>query len=164
MSRHPADEDIKGPLLKSGGPSSFEGQDLIVHGSCVALGNAALLILGPSGAGKSSLALQMMALGAVLVADDRTVLRAHPEGGVYASCPAPIRGQIEARGIGILEAASQISAKLSLVVDLSQQETDRLPPRRFHSILGNDFELVWGNDTAIFAAGLMQYLKGGRRA
>lgn len=135
-----------------------------MHGSCVALGDAGLLILGPSGAGKSSLALQLMALGAVLIADDRTILRALPKGGVIATCPAPIRGQIEARGIGILAAQAQSAAQLALVVDLSQQETDRLPPKRFHSVLGNEIALVWGQEGPAFAAALIQYLKGGRRA
>ncbi|MGH1330499.1 MAG: HPr kinase/phosphorylase [Paracoccaceae bacterium] len=164
MSLSPDDDDQKGPLRKSGGPGSFEGQERIVHGSCVALGAAGCLILGPSGAGKSSLALQMMALGATLVADDRTVLRGFAEGGVIASCPAPIRRQIEARGIGILAAETQAQVPLVLVVDLAQQEKDRLPPQRVHSILGNDFALVWGQDSPVFAAALMQYLKGGRRA
>ena len=45
---------------------------LIMHASCVAVQGKGVLILGPSGAGKSSLALQLMALGADLVADDRT--------------------------------------------------------------------------------------------
>lgn len=164
MSHLPSDEEIKGSLLQSSGPSTFDVQELVVHGSCVALGNAALLILGPSGAGKSSLALQMMALGAMLIADDQTILRKLSEDMVVASCPASIRGQIEARGVGILAAETRAAAPLSLVVDLSHQETDRLPPKRFHSVLGKEVELVWGNDTAVFAAALMQYLKGGRRA
>lgn len=44
----------------------------ILHASCVALDGRGLLILGPSGSGKSALALELMALGADLVADDRT--------------------------------------------------------------------------------------------
>ena len=47
----------------------------VMHASCVSYENHAVLILGPSGIGKSSLALQLMALGAVLVADDKTCLR-----------------------------------------------------------------------------------------
>ena len=41
-----------------------------LHASCIAVHGRGVLILGPSGAGKSSLALQLMALGADLVADD----------------------------------------------------------------------------------------------
>jgi HPr kinase/phosphorylase len=46
----------------------------ILHASCIALEGRGLLILGPSGAGKSSLAIRMMALGASLVSDDRTLV------------------------------------------------------------------------------------------
>ncbi|MEF9600929.1 HPr kinase/phosphatase C-terminal domain-containing protein, partial [Paracoccus sp. PXZ] len=74
---------------------------MILHASCIAHRGRGLLILGPSGAGKSTLALEMMAFGATLVADDRTILRR--EGGrIVADAPDSIRGRIEARGVGIL--------------------------------------------------------------
>ena len=41
-----------------------------MHATTVALRGRGLLILGPSGSGKSTLALQLMAVGARLVADD----------------------------------------------------------------------------------------------
>lgn len=71
---------------------------VIVHATCVALNpHAAALIMGRSGAGKSALALRMMALGAHLVADDRTCLVA--EGAsLVASAPPSLAGLIEARG------------------------------------------------------------------
>ncbi|RME65602.1 MAG: aldolase, partial [Alphaproteobacteria bacterium] len=43
-----------------------------VHGTCVAIDGAGVLILGPSGAGKSDFALRLIDEGAVLVADDYT--------------------------------------------------------------------------------------------
>ena len=48
----------------------------ILNASCVAWQGRGALILGRSGAGKSALALQLMALGADLVSDDRTELLA----------------------------------------------------------------------------------------
>ena len=75
----------------------------VIHASCVALGRSAVLLVGPSGSGKSALALELMALGAELVADDRTVLSLH-DTGLIASCPASIRGRIDARGVGLLAA------------------------------------------------------------
>jgi HPr kinase/phosphorylase len=45
---------------------------LVLHATTVAIGGRGVLILGPSGSGKSGLALELMAMGAGLVADDRT--------------------------------------------------------------------------------------------
>ena len=51
-----------------------ESGDLTVHGTTVARAGRAVLILGASGTGKSALALQMIALGARLVADDLSLI------------------------------------------------------------------------------------------
>ena len=48
----------------------------MLHATTVALAGQGVLILGPSGSGKSGLALQLMAMGAELVADDRTIVTA----------------------------------------------------------------------------------------
>ncbi|MGR3805256.1 HPr kinase/phosphorylase [Marinibacterium profundimaris] len=75
----------------------------ILHASCVAINDRAVLILGPSGSGKSTLALQLMAYGARLVGDDR--IRLSVEGGALVAWPGPgLSGLIEARGMGILRA------------------------------------------------------------
>jgi len=71
------------------------GAEVVLHATAVAVGGRGLLILGRSGAGKSSLALQLIALGARLVADDRTRVTLGPA-GLVASPPEAIRGRIEA--------------------------------------------------------------------
>jgi HPr kinase/phosphorylase len=135
----------------------------ILHASCVALGGRGLLILGPSGAGKSALALRLMSLGADLVADDRTeVLRR--DAMLVASCPAPLRGLIEVRGVGLLRATPVDSAEIALVVDLGQTETDRLPPTRHITILGCERTLVLHVQNNHFPDALMLYLRHGRHA
>lgn len=134
-----------------------------LHASCVALQDKGLLILGPSGSGKSALALQLMALGAVLVADDYTDL-ARGEGGVIARCPVALRGLIEARGIGILRADTVAQAQVALVVDLGRVESERLPPKRQFALLGLAFDLVLGQDGDHFPSAVLQMLRGGRRA
>lgn len=145
----------------SASAASAEGP-LILHATCVAAHGRGLLILGPSGAGKSALALQMMAMGARLVADDRTEVTATGR-GLVASCPAAIRGRIEARGLGLLHADPLDRAPLALVADLGQQETDRLPARRTITILGQGLPLVLGRRDNHFPAALMVYLQGGRQ-
>ena len=132
-----------------------------IHASCVAHGGKGLLILGASGAGKSTLALQMIALGAVLVADDRTDLAVR-DGQVIASCPKPLLGVIEARGIGLLRLPYLEQIALTAVVDLDQTEGERLPPLRHMEILGHSLDMIYGSQYIHFSAALMCYLAGER--
>lgn len=135
----------------------------ILHASCVAVAGRGLLILGPSGSGKSGLALQLIALGAELVADDRCIVTAR-NGTLIAHAPSPLIGLIEARGIGLLHSPALPETALHLVVDLSQPETDRLPPRRSVTILGTSLDLVHRSQSDHFSAALLCYLKGSRSA
>ena len=134
----------------------------VLHASCVALdADRAVLILGPSGAGKSALALQLIALGARLVADDRTEVRLR-EGRLLASAPPAIRGMIEARGVGLLSAPALGEAVLALAVDLGQAETRRLPPARVWEALGCRLPLLHGSTAGHFPAAILLYLRWGR--
>lgn len=134
-----------------------------VHATVVAFDGRGVMILGPSGAGKSTLALQMIAAGAALVADDRAdLLRKGSQ--VIASCPVQIVGQIEARGVGILHAAPHGPVSLALVVDLGREEEDRLPQSRSHDVLGVSLPLVLGPYRPHLYAALRQFLSGGRVA
>ena len=143
--------------------ASGMGEACILHASCVSRQNCAVLIIGPSGAGKSALALQLMALGAELVSDDRTCLRPS-EGGLIATAPPTIKGLIEARGVGILTADTCDAAVVRLVVDLEQTEHDRLPPYRNYNLLGQTLPVLHNVKAAHFAAAILQYLKGERSA
>ncbi len=149
-------------------PEFFDGiegerEACIVHASCVAFQNSAVLIIGPSGAGKSALALQLMGFGAALVSDDRTSLR-QQEGTLIASAPTAIKGLIEARGVGVLRAETSVHAFVRLVVDLEHEEQERLPPQRNYNLLGETLPLLHKVTAAHFAAAILQYLKGGRSA
>lgn len=94
-----------------------------LHGSCVALGDRGVLILGPAGAGKSALAVQLIGLGAQLVADDRVIVEADGR----ARAPATIAGLVEMRGLGLMRLAARPSARLVLTVDLAAESVSRLP-------------------------------------
>lgn len=135
----------------------------LLHAGCVALEGRGLLILGPSGVGKSALALELMAFGARLIADDQVLLAAE-QGRLIARAPDPISGLIEARGVGLLRAVADQQAELVLAVDLGQREPERLPPRRRFHMLGCDLPLVLGAGQGHLGPALLQYIRAGRDA
>jgi HPr kinase/phosphorylase len=101
-----------------------------VHGSCVARGNAGVMLIGPPGSGKSDLALRLIDRGFMLVADDRIDIA----GGV-ASAPETLRGLLEVRGLGILRLGYTQSAALAVAVQLGEVAA-RLPFPARHAETG----------------------------
>ncbi|MDG1169423.1 MAG: HPr kinase/phosphatase C-terminal domain-containing protein [Sulfitobacter sp.] len=131
----------------------------IIHATCVSLHGHGVLIIGASGSGKSSLALQLMAMGAGLVADDRTCLQ-RQGAGIVADVPETIKGLIEARGIGVLKAQPTGPVPVAVVIDLDQTETQRLPDPHAHRLLGVALPCLYNIPAPHFAAAILQYLKG----
>jgi len=107
-----------------------------VHASAVAVGERAVLITGAAGSGKTTLALEMVALGAGLIADDRVEVMPDGSGGLELAAPTPIAGLAEVRGFGLIRMAYRQRARLSLIADLDRAETERLPPRRMRTLAG----------------------------
>ncbi|WP_335946679.1 HPr kinase/phosphatase C-terminal domain-containing protein [Salipiger bermudensis] len=138
------------------------GSSEILHATAVAVAGRGLLIRGASGSGKSGLALEMMARGALLVADDRVIVSLH-DGAPWLAPPAPLSGMIEARGIGLLNAATSGPVRLAAVLDLDKVETARLPQRRETMLQGQRIPLLHKTAHPYFPAALVQYLKGGRK-
>lgn len=102
-----------------------------VHATAIAVGGRAALIRGPSGAGKSDLALRCIAqaptaltpTAARLVSDDQVELRSTEAGALAVNAPAVLSGQLEVRGIGIIDVPTDPGpVRLALVVDI-------VPPR-----------------------------------
>lgn len=131
---------------------------LFCRGTAVARDGAAVLLLGPSGSGKSRLALEMMAYGAGLVADDGVWVTAD----LRVERPDEAPPMIEARGIGLLGVAPLREARLALVVDLGRSEPDRLPPQRQAQAPGGAVPVVLGREHPFLAPAIWQYLSGGR--
>lgn len=120
-----------------------------------------MLIRGASGSGKSGLALTLMALGAGLIADDRTILT-RVGASLIAACPPSLLGMIEARGVGILRATPIAPAPVALVVDLDRTETQRLPEHLTTSYLGLSVPLLQKVESNHFPAAILQYLTSGK--
>jgi len=75
-----------------------------------------------------------------------------------ASAPAPIKGLIEARGLGILRADPVPEARLVMAVDLDVEETARLPESRTLTICGVNLPLFRRVNHGHFAPAILQYL------
>lgn len=134
---------------------------LLLHATTVALTGKAVLFRGPAGSGKSGLALQMIGLGALLVADDRTHLSRQGE-NLVARAHAALNGMIEARYVGILNAPVTASAPLALIIDMSEEETDRLPAPRHETLLGLSVPVIRKSSAPHFPVSIALYLQGGR--
>ncbi len=132
----------------------------IVHASCVAINGRALLIMGASGSGKSGFALQMMALGADLISDDRVRVWCDQD-CLRAAAPETLKGMIEARGLGILYADVSAEARICAVLSMDQIEASRLPARHFTNLLGHEVPLFYQIKATYAAAAFVQFLKGG---
>jgi len=84
--------------------------ELTLHGVFVRVYQLGVLLTGASGVGKSELALELLARGHQLVADDATdfrVIGARIEG----RCPPLLSGFIEARSLGILNVKRMFGSK-----------------------------------------------------
>lgn len=134
-----------------------------MHATTICHAGRGGLIIGASGTGKSGLALQLLALGARLVADDRTRLWRADE-ALMADVPEAIKGRIEARGVGILTAPATGPVPVALVIDMDRVETKRLPPNRTLRILDHELPLIRKVESPCFPAAILLYLNGGRIA
>lgn len=116
-----------------------------LHATCVARGEAGVLLLGLSGSGKSDLALRLIIdRGFSLVADDRVDI----DDG-FAQAPAALAGLLEVRGLGIIRLPHAARARLALAVALTQTAA-RLPVPARHAEL--DLPLVSIDPTQASAA------------
>lgn len=98
-----------------------------LHASCVSIGSRGVLLIGKSGSGKSDVALRLISRGAMLVADDQTLLRVE---GKYliASVDTSIRGLLEIRGVGLVQYPVANNIPVNLVVKLSpREEMEHIP-------------------------------------
>lgn len=168
MTRQESDKAHPPQSMRVPAPSALSeleesGPAATCHGSVVAVRGRGLLITGPSGVGKSRLAMEMIALGAHLVADDAVKLRRRGA-SVMVSSPAPTRGMIEARGIGLLSCPAAGEVPLTAIYDLGTVEEARLPPWRHISLLGCSLPLILGPKEGHAAPALILYMTYGRRA
>ncbi|WP_298563692.1 serine kinase [uncultured Aliiroseovarius sp.] len=134
------------------------------HATTVAIDDAAVMITGPSGSGKSALALELIGLGAQLVADDLSQIVLQ-DGAPFVIAPPELPGVIEARGVGLINVPHCPKARLQLVVDLGQIEMARLPASpAITEVNGCAIECLFRVDAPYFAIAVFNMLRHGRHA
>ena len=109
------------------------------------INGSGVLIVGSSGSGKSSLAINMLALGSKLVADDQCEL-VKKNNRFSVSKPASLPKSIEIRGIGLVSVPMVVETSLDWVVDMDEAETERMPDLRFTKIDGYRVPTVFGKN------------------
>lgn len=129
-----------------------------LHASAVAFGGHGILIVGASGSGKSTLALELIGLGATLIADDRVIVT-KKDGRIWLTAPEPLQGKIESRGIGILTVPIT-TAFARVVVDLDRVETERMPQPKTVSVCDVALPKLGKVESPVFAIMLRLYLNG----
>lgn len=114
---------------------------LTLHGVLMHIHGLGVLITGASGVGKSELALELLARGHKLVADDAAELRRTGR-RLSGHCPALLAGFLEARSLGILNIRKLYGARavrrrcaIDLVIELdpprpTESGLERLTGRR----------------------------------
>ena len=118
---------------------------LIMHATCVDINGHGVFIVGRSGSGKSSLAINMLALGSKLVADDQCEL-VKKNNRFRVSKPASLPKSIEIRGIGLVSVPTIVETSLDWVVNMDEAETERMPDLRFTEIGGYRVPTVFGKN------------------
>ena len=122
----------------------FNGS-LIMHASCVDVNGSGVLIVGRSGSGKSSLAINLLALGSKLVADDQCEL-VRKNNSFRISKPASLPKSIEIRGVGLVSVPMVNETSLDWVVNMDEVEKERMPTPQFTEIGGFRVPTVFGKD------------------
>ncbi len=106
------------------------------HGTSFKIEGKGILLRGKPGAGKSDLALRMIHRGAILIADDQTIIENSME-GLMMSPPQGLQGKLEVRGIGLIDVPFCKNHLLHFLIDLKPwQNIERLPEKDFETLEG----------------------------
>ena len=109
------------------------------------INGSGVLIVGSSGSGKSSLAINLLALGSKLVADDQCEL-VKKNNRFSVSKPASLPNSIEIRGIGLVSVPMVVETSLDWVVNMDEAETQRMPDLQFTEIDGYRIPTIFGKN------------------
>ncbi len=125
-----------------------------IHGNLLDIFGLGVLLIGESGVGKSECALELIARGHRLVADDNVEIKLVENEVLLGSCPEEIRYLMELRGIGLIDVKDLFgvgsvrdSKKIELVIRLEHWRDGIEYPRlgvedQYHSFIGINIPYV----------------------
>jgi len=125
-----------------------------IHGVLLEIFGLGVMLVGESGIGKSESALDLIARGHRLIADDIILIKRRPDSVLEGTCPEPLRHLMEVRGMGVINVeelfgvtAVRRSKTVELMVSLDKWKTgqayDRLGVETFHQeIMGVEIPLL----------------------
>jgi len=105
-----------------------------VHSTSVVIEDAGVMIIGKSGSGKSDLALRLIDSGATLISDDITICETIGK-SIFLFSPNETKGLLEVREIGIMTVPYIENIKLTLLVELDEEESCRFPKKNFTKLM-----------------------------
>ena len=111
------------------------------HSTSVVIEDLGILIKGESGLGKSDLALRLIDSGATLISDDLTICKKIGD-CLYLHPHSETKGLLEVREIGIMTVPYVENIKLTLVVELVEEQFERIPRIMSCNILGMKFPKI----------------------
>ena len=127
------------PALKN---LSTRPGEYLIHSTGVVFEGKGLLCVGPSGAGKTQMALDLMALGGDLIADDRVYLQAKDD-VLIMQRPVPVQNLIELRGIGVVPTPSVAEHPVTLIINFTWEGERRSQGIETDYILGCAVKRLW---------------------
>ena len=111
-----------------------------IHATLVQLFGFGVLLRGPSNSGKSSIALRILdeaeqsRAQCHLIADDQVILASKAD-HLIGKAPDKLFGQIEMRGVGIINVEAHHECRIDLVVDLvPPQSLERMPDEKLDHV------------------------------
>jgi serine kinase of HPr protein (carbohydrate metabolism regulator) len=139
---------------------------LVVHGVYLDIFGKGVLLCGPSGCGKSRLAMQLLARGHRLIADDAPLFSVYSPQQLIGRCPPELQNLIEVRPLGILDVTSifgplSVTAEkpLDLIINLSNSNVapqtrllkpDLVQKKLFHHVIPClNLSFAFGEDSAM---------------